>query len=182
MATLVPMDARTMAGNVLTLPRFVQTVRAARQFDRARPTPRSTDGESRYRMRSVMDLDPRIGKAISKLAIRDPGVLAWQTADPSTSRFVDSSEIDSAVTSLQRDGFYGEAEGYDRDAARTPDPRKKAPHLILPASSGGHALLQHEDQVAHGHSIVGPPRKALKRRDDGRAENAAGAQSAAPGS
>ena len=100
------MNARTLAGNVLTLPRFVQTVRAAREFDRARPTPRSTDGDSKYRMRSVMDLDPRIGKAISKLAIKDPGALAWQTADPSTSRFVDASEIDSAVSGLQRDGFY----------------------------------------------------------------------------
>ena len=100
------MDARTLAGNALTLPRFVQTVRAARQFDRARPTPRATGGESKYRMRSVMDLDPRIGKAISKLAIKDPGALAWETADPSTSRFVDASEIASAVAGLQRDGFY----------------------------------------------------------------------------
>ena len=100
------MDARTLAGNALTLPHFVQTVRAARQFDRARPTPLVTDGASQYRMRSVMDLDPRIGKTISKLAIKDDGALAWQTADPATSRFVDAGEIDSAVSGLQRDGFY----------------------------------------------------------------------------
>ena len=100
------MDARTLAGNALALPRFVQTICSARQFDRARPTPRSTDGKSKHRMRSVMDLDPRIGKVISKLAIKDPGVLAWQTADPSTSRFVNSTEIDAALAGLQRDGFY----------------------------------------------------------------------------
>jgi len=106
MATLVGMDVRTLADNALTLPRFVQTVRAARHFDRARPTPHTTDGASKYRMRSVMDLDPRIGKAISKLAIKDPGTVAWQTADPTTSRFVDAGEIDSAVTGLRSDGFY----------------------------------------------------------------------------
>lgn len=105
-AILGVMDARTLAENALTLPRFVQTVRAARQFDRARPTPRATDGASKFRMRSVMDLDPRIGKAISKLAIKDPGAMAWQTADPSTSRFVDATEIDAAVASLHKDGFY----------------------------------------------------------------------------
>ena len=106
MATLVGMDARTLVGNALTLPRFVQTVRAARQFDRARPTPPTTDGASKYRMRSVMDLHPRIGKAISKLAIKDPGTVAWQMADPATSRFVDAGEIDPAVAGLSSDGFY----------------------------------------------------------------------------
>ena len=106
MATLEGMDVPTLVGNALALPRFVQTVRTARQFDRARPTPRTTDGASKYRMRSVMDIDPRIGKAISKLAIRDPGAVAWQTADPANSRFVDAAEIDRAVAGLRRDGFY----------------------------------------------------------------------------
>ena len=100
------MDARTLAGNALILPRFVHTVRAARQFDRARPTPLATDGPSKFCMRSVMDLDPRIGKAISKLVFKDPGTVAWQTADPSTSRIVDAAEIDSAVAGLRKDGYY----------------------------------------------------------------------------
>lgn len=100
------MDARSLAGNALILPRFVHTIRAARQFDRARPTPLATDGASKFRMRSVMDLDPRIGKAISKLVFKDPGAVAWQTADPASSRFVDATEINSAVAGLQKDGFY----------------------------------------------------------------------------
>jgi hypothetical protein len=57
-------------------------------------------------MRSVMDLDPRLGKWISNRAIRVNDPFARRIADVSTSRFVDPGEIDSAVAGIRRDGFY----------------------------------------------------------------------------
>lgn len=57
-------------------------------------------------MRSVMDLDPRIGKWVSRRVIRVEDPLAWEGADPSSSALIDPAEVDVAVETLRRDGFY----------------------------------------------------------------------------
>lgn len=53
-----------------------------------------------------MDLDPRIGKALSRISIRRASPQAWQVVDPASSRFADAHEIESAVAGIRRDGFY----------------------------------------------------------------------------
>jgi len=57
-------------------------------------------------MRSAMDLDPRVGKWLSRRAVQVSDPAAWQISDPAESSLVDASEIDTAVRTLQRDGFY----------------------------------------------------------------------------
>ena len=57
-------------------------------------------------MRSAMDLDPRVGKWLSRRAVQVSDPAAWQVSDPTESSLVDASEIDTAVRTLQRDGFY----------------------------------------------------------------------------
>ena len=53
-----------------------------------------------------MDLDPRVGKWLSRRAVQVSDPAAWQISDPAESSLVDASEIDTAVRTLQRDGFY----------------------------------------------------------------------------
>lgn len=98
--------AGAVVENLLNVTRLAKTVGAARSFDRARAVPASTPGQSQFNMRQAMSLDPRIGKVISKIAVRGGGTLAWEIADPTTSNFIDAGEIDTAVASIKRDGFY----------------------------------------------------------------------------
>ena len=92
--------------NALNVTRLMKTIGAARSFDRARMVPEKTPGQSQYNMRQAMSLDPRIGKALSKIAFRNAGGLAWQIADPASSHFIDPTEIEPAVAGIRRDGFY----------------------------------------------------------------------------
>ena len=98
--------ASAVVENLLNVTRMAKTATAARSFDRAKAVPPNTPGQSQFNMRQAMSLDPRIGKAISKLAVRSAGSLSWELADPSTSSFIDAGEIDSAVAGIRRDGFY----------------------------------------------------------------------------
>ena len=91
---------------LLRYPRLLSTVRAARKFDQAGTTPDSTDGQSQFNMRSAMDISPTTGKWISKRSIKNDAPIKWQLADFSSSRFIDTHEIDRATTGIQRDGFY----------------------------------------------------------------------------
>ena len=100
------MSAPAPVETALRLPQLLRTMNAAKAFSRASETPRSTDGARQYDMRASMDLNPRIGKWISRRSVSTSDPAAGLIADPSTSRFVDSSEIDRAVATIQRDGFY----------------------------------------------------------------------------
>ena len=91
---------------VLRYTRLIRTVRDARAFESVNPVPTSTDGQAQFRMRSAMDLNPRVGKWISRKAIRQKTPLAWTIADVNTSRFVDPAEIDTAVAGIRTNGFY----------------------------------------------------------------------------
>jgi len=53
-----------------------------------------------------MDLDPRLGKWISRRSIRVTDATALNVGDISKSRFVDPGELDAAVAGIRRDGFY----------------------------------------------------------------------------
>ena len=98
--------SNALVESALNVTRMVKTVGAARTFDRSRTVPDATPGQSQFNMRQAMSLNPRIGKTISKIAVRSGGTLAWEIADPSTSNFIDAGEIDSAVAGIRRDGFY----------------------------------------------------------------------------
>ena len=98
--------AREVIENALNVTRLLKTVGAARTFDRAKSTPTNTPGQSQFNMRQAMSLDPRIGKAVSKIAFRTGGALAWEISDPKTSNFIDPNEIAAAVAGIRRDGFY----------------------------------------------------------------------------
>lgn len=98
--------ANALVENALNLTRMVKTVGAARTFDRAHSVPTSTPGQSQFNMRQAMSLDPRVGKALSKVAFRASGSLAWTVSDPTSSNFIDPAEIETAVAGIRRDGFY----------------------------------------------------------------------------
>jgi len=85
---------------------MLKTVAAARAFATARDVPDRTPGQNQFNMRQAMSLDPRVGKALSRIAVRGSGSLAWQISDPAGSNFIDPGEIDSAVAGIRRDGFY----------------------------------------------------------------------------
>jgi hypothetical protein len=90
----------------LKIPRLVGTLSAAKTFQNSSQTPSATDGQSQFRMRSAMDLHPKLGKWISRRVISVSDPTAWQLADGSASRFADPSEVDEAVAGINRDGFY----------------------------------------------------------------------------
>ncbi|MDO9484497.1 MAG: phytanoyl-CoA dioxygenase family protein [Actinomycetota bacterium] len=92
--------------SALRLPRLARTVLAARSFNRQAQTPQTTAGQQQFNMRSSMDLHPRIGKLISRSVVRGTPPDAWQIADPDSSRFFDSAEVERAVQSIRRDGFF----------------------------------------------------------------------------
>ena len=91
--------------SILRIPRVARTLRSARAYSRA-SEPRRTSGQAQFRMRSAMDLHPRVGKWMSRRAIKVSDPTADLIADPSVSRFVDVSEIPQAVASVNRDGYY----------------------------------------------------------------------------
>ena len=92
--------------NALALPRVAKTLLAARAFDKSAVPPHATPGQSQFNMRSSMNLDPRLGKSLSKLSFRKASGEAWKLADPGSSRFIDVTEVDQAAAGVQRDGFY----------------------------------------------------------------------------
>ena len=98
--------AHAIVENALNATRLAKTVVAARRFSRARVTPAETEGQSQFNMRSGMSLDPRIGKVVSKISVRERNPLAWQVADVTTSSFIDPAEIDAAVAGVRANGFY----------------------------------------------------------------------------
>lgn len=91
---------------ILSGPRVVGTLRSARKFNASNIFPPTTSGQGSFLMRSAMDLDPRLGKWMSHRAIHVNDPFARRIADASTSRFVDSAEIETAVAGIRRDGFY----------------------------------------------------------------------------
>jgi hypothetical protein len=99
-------DVRHIADSVLQIPRLAHTLRAARRFEAQHATPAATDGSSQYAMRAAMDLDPRVGKAISRAVVPRRPPIAWQVADLSASRIVAADEVDRAVAGVRRDGYY----------------------------------------------------------------------------
>lgn len=98
--------ANTLIENALNVTRMVKTVGAARVFDKAQGVPDHTPGQSQFNMRQAMSLDPRVGKALSRIAFRNAGSLAWEVSDPTSSSYIDPAEIEPAVAGIQRDGFY----------------------------------------------------------------------------
>ncbi len=108
------MDFRHIADSALQVPRLVHTLRAARRFEGKPQAPIKTDGDSQYAMRAAMDLDPRVGKAASRLVVRRRPPIAWQLADVSTSRLVAADEVDQAVAGVRRDGYYVFQQTLDR--------------------------------------------------------------------
>ncbi|MDD2859334.1 MAG: phytanoyl-CoA dioxygenase family protein [Candidatus Nanopelagicales bacterium] len=92
--------------SVLRFPRLARTVAAARSFNAASSPPASTAGQAQFNMRSAMDLDPRLGKWVSRQVIRHREPAAWQVADLKASRIVDVNEVEKAVATIRRDGFY----------------------------------------------------------------------------
>ena len=98
--------ANALIEQALNFTRLIKTVGSASRFTRAKTTPPATPGQSQFNMRQAMSLHPRVGKAVSRVVVRDSGPIAWQLSAPETSRFVDAGEIDRAVAGLRRDGFY----------------------------------------------------------------------------
>lgn len=91
---------------LLRYPRVLGTMTAAKSFQNQQPTPRETDGQVQFRMRSAMDLDPRLGKWISKRVFTEYPSVADTLAPASESRLIDKSEIPTAVKAVQQNGFY----------------------------------------------------------------------------
>lgn len=107
---------------VLRVPRLMSTLSAARAFDGPTGPARTTSGDQQFRMRSAMDLHPRVGKWVSRRVVRQTDPMAGTITDPTTSRFVDANEIGQAVAGIRRDGFYVFERTVDRsivDAIRT---------------------------------------------------------------
>ena len=85
--------------------RALRTLFATRRFEGSIGRDSATDMEN-WRMRSAMDLHPRMGRAISRLAVngRNGGIPTTDFAQ--TSNFVRPEEIDSCVSALDADGVY----------------------------------------------------------------------------
>jgi len=92
--------------SALRLPRLAKTIAAARAFNNSAALPAATDGQAQFNMRSAMDLDPRLGKWVSRRVVKQSSAEAWKLADGNSSRFLDVNETDRAVAGIQRDGFY----------------------------------------------------------------------------
>lgn len=91
---------------LLCVPRLFTTLSAARKFTSTVPVPDNTSGQDQFAMRSAMDIDPRIGKWVSKRSIQVSESTAWNIADINSSRFVDPDEIEVAANQVQEHGFY----------------------------------------------------------------------------
>ena len=90
----------------LRVPRLARTIASARRFSSQDQPPASTQGQAQFNMRSAMDLHPRLGKLISRGVVRQAPADAWQIADPQTSRFIEASEVDTAVADIREHGFH----------------------------------------------------------------------------
>lgn len=122
-----------LAEPVLRLPRAMRTIAAASRHDREYDVRASTPDDESWRMRSAMDIHPRMGKLLSKAAIRRSrgGIPTLEQAR--TSSFVRVDEIDACVQGLRRDGVYVFAN-------RLPEPmvtRMREHALSAPASARG---------------------------------------------
>lgn len=95
-----------LVDTALKLPRVASAARSSRRFAQATTVPERTDDKSQYDMRATMDLDPRMGKWISRLSPAPSDPSAWTLADVHTSRFIDIAEADDALAGLRADGFY----------------------------------------------------------------------------
>ncbi len=99
-------DMHSLVDTALKLPRVASAARSARRFAQAPTVPDRTDDKSQYDMRATMDLDPRMGKWLARLAPVPNDPSAWQLADVHSSRFIDITEADAALAGLRSDGFY----------------------------------------------------------------------------
>ena len=95
-----------LAESVLRYPRLWKTMQDAKEFDGQTPPPSSTKPQSQYNMRSAMDIHPKVGKWISRKSIKQNPLGKLLPTDLPSTRFVDASEVDTAVAGIQRDGFY----------------------------------------------------------------------------
>jgi hypothetical protein len=130
---------------VLNVTRMLKTAVAARAFETARDVPDRTPGQSQFNMRQAMSLDPRVGKALSRLALRKSGSFAWAVTDPAGSSFIDPEEIEPAIAGIKRDGYY---------VFKTP----AAEHLIK-------AILAYAEQVPCEARGAGTPPETYPRQD-----------------
>ena len=98
--------AHAAVEHALNATRLAKTLVSARNYDRAKNPPMSADDQVFWNMRQAMSLDPRVGKALSKIAFRGNVPLAWQIPEVSSTRFIDGAEVARAVEGLRRDGLY----------------------------------------------------------------------------
>ncbi len=98
--------ANAVVEQALNVTRLARTAVAARRFDRAPVTPERSADQAYWNMRQAMSLDPRVGKALSRMTFRQASPLAWQVSSTDSTRFVEAGEVDQAVAGLQSDGFY----------------------------------------------------------------------------
>jgi hypothetical protein len=98
--------AHVVVEQALNVTRLAKTAVAARRYDRSATPPRSADNQVFWNMRQAMSLDPRLGKALSRLTFRTSTPLAWQIPSQESTRFVNLNEVDRAVAGIRRDGFY----------------------------------------------------------------------------
>lgn len=92
--------------HLLRYQHLAQTLRATRRFEGQGVAPRSTPGQDQYRMRSAMDVDPRVGKWISRRSVQVTDPQAWKVAPADGSTFIDPGEIEDAAQGIRNDGFY----------------------------------------------------------------------------
>ena len=100
------MAAHPLVETAMAVPRLFLTIRDARRFSASSETLPHTDGQARFRMRAAMDLDPRLGKWVSRRSVWTSDVLAERRLPSHASRLIDPTEIPTAVESICRDGFY----------------------------------------------------------------------------
>jgi hypothetical protein len=100
-----------MANNKVAEP-FLKAMRAfrtfidVRRFESNSNTRNSASNAENWRMRSAMDLHPRMGKVISRLAVRGQSAGIPSLDIVRTSNFVHESEIDLCIESLRSDGVF----------------------------------------------------------------------------
>lgn len=91
---------------ILRFPRAARTVLAASRFDRSYTSSAATDGDENWRMRSAMDIHPRAGRLMSKVAVRHSRGGVPSASQAKASSFVAFDEIEACVSGLRRDGVY----------------------------------------------------------------------------
>lgn len=94
------------AESLLRFPRAARTVLSAARFNKDSADPAVTDGDDNWRMRSAMDLHPRAGRVMSRLAIRHSQGGIPRISQARSSNFIDPTEIQRCVEALKTDGMY----------------------------------------------------------------------------